>query len=113
MKVYCSRYENDTTLMDSLVGKDAWVKVKIGIYSPSREFMMRIFNRLELNQLPCYSVVYFPTTYLDEEDDRYHMPETGRWVYEEPDDRVYAEDIYVLKPIEIYTTDELFCFENI
>ena len=104
MNITCSRRHSSWDI-DQFIGKDVWVKVHIDTYSTRCVGYIRIISA-ETKGQDTYYEVNLAKTY-------------GEDTYEVKNSRVidaklkytvtlYEGDVYVVSPLEIRTTDELF-----
>ncbi len=105
MKIYCARREEtDETLLDRMIGEDLWIKVKIPSFLYA-EYMVRVKAKLPDN---AYLINQISVDYIHIVDGTVHCDSSLLDMLDNDGVKIYLDNIQVVKPVEIFSTEELF-----
>lgn len=107
MKIYCSRYDNDSELLDSLVGRNAWVYVMYDNYA----YWMRIFESNKY-AYTCYMVIDYISYHYSKETmldaiRPFQSDYPPEYLIKDHSLEVLKDDVSIIKPVEVYDSKEL------
>ena len=114
-----SRYQSDESLLESLVGKELWVKVKdLSDIKFKPLIWLQIVSSHDAETLESGRVFEYPyylTHWIldsDLENLSYYVDEAGAEFVFGGEIPFYKKDIDVIHPVEILTTEELITYEE-
>ena len=113
MKIYCSqRNKTDEEILDSLVGKDAWLLVRLRMFGNAAYFI-KIRSKCEDTLDPCYKVVMIGDYRNMSGDGAIHLRADffESMILLSTGTLLYDYDIRIIKPVDIMSTDELFALD--
>ena len=110
MKIYCNRYESNEDVFDRLIGQDTWIRVALTSYNGKDKFpyFVRVLDKSFDDDSG--DVIYTCNYVYDSNSGDFSRYPTNAEDMERltsAEYLIHASDMEIMKPLTIYTTDEL------